>query len=109
MQKNTYNPLILTKLTKLQENRVEANLDLRPIPNFNDTYFLSKEGRVYRRRVKVQGYGQTATRFIEYKELQPRRGWNNAPSVSLCKDGKVQWSGSIASLTKLVFGKQSQY
>lgn len=73
------------------------------VPGLNGAYLVSREGRVYHRRVQLRGRGSSARRVVKLRELQPCRGWGNRPSVTLYANGEKAWSGAIEVLLKLVF------
>lgn len=77
---------------------------MRDVPGLNGAYLVSIEQRVYHRRVQLRGRGAMARRVVVLRELQPCRGWNNQPTVTLYANGKRAWSGAISVLVRQVFG-----
>ena len=76
---------------------------MRDVPGLNGAYLISREGRVYHRRVQLRGRGADARRIVKLRELQPCRGWGNRPTVTLYNNGGKVWSGAIDVLVKMAF------
>lgn len=75
---------------------------LKPIPEFRDKYFIDKEGRIYRRHIKLLRLQSGIKRRVQFKELMPQLGTNNCLIVSLSIDGKPH-TRSIKKLFKESF------